>query len=105
MHSMSLKVFTDFHNSTASMCILRRVRCDSSDSEFGSRRVLLGLRNCGKSCRIVACASERNSNGGGTSSSPSPSTRFGSVLSRSETYALLKQQLDVAAKSEVMVIF
>jgi len=47
-------------------------------------------------CRsvVVACASEGDSGGSSTSS----------FLSRTQTYALLKQQLQVAAKSEVSLV-
>jgi len=43
---------------------------------------------------IVACVSEGDSGGSSTSS----------FLSRTQTYALLKQQLLVAAKSEVSIV-
>ncbi|XP_062106085.1 uncharacterized protein LOC133817546 [Humulus lupulus] len=52
----------------------------------------------------MASSSDRDANGGGrsqrSSSSSSSSTESSSFLSRSQTYALLKQQMEVAAKSE-----
>ncbi|XP_048329105.1 uncharacterized protein LOC107418365 [Ziziphus jujuba] len=102
MHSLSLRIFTGFNNSAAAD---KRGVNGAADSEFGSRRrVGFGLRDLsGKDCRIVvACASGRNSNGGGRSqsSSSTPSQNPSSFLTRSQTYALLKQQMEVAAKSE-----
>lgn len=104
MHSLSLRVFTGFNNSAAA----KRGVNGAVYSEFGSRRVGFGLRDLGaKGCRIVACASGRNSNGGGRSRSSSsiPSPSPSSFLTRSQTYALLKQQMEVAAKSEVGYLF
>lgn len=94
MHSLSLRVFTDFNAAAA--------RCSPGRGGYGVSS--FGEFN-GKGCRILACASERNGNGGGRSrsSSSSPSTTANSFLSRSQTYALLKQQMEVAAKSEVGV--
>lgn len=46
---------------------------------------------------VVACASDGDSSISSTSSS--------SFLSRTQTYALLKQQMEVAAKSEVSLVF
>lgn len=107
MHSLSLRIFTGFNNSAAAD---KRGVNGAADSEFGSRRrVGFGLRDLsGKDCRIVvACASGRNSNGGGRSqsSSSTPSQNPSSFLTRSQTYALLKQQMEVAAKSEVVGYF
>ena len=79
-----------------------------SELDFGSRRVVnggIGDLNW-KGFRVMASGSERNGNGGGRSrsSSSSPSTAASSFLSRSQNYALLKQQMEVAAKSEVCVL-
>ncbi|XP_024022449.1 uncharacterized protein LOC21386999 isoform X2 [Morus notabilis] len=92
MHSLSLRVFTDFTGSSAAR---------SSPCRGGYGGLTLGEFN-GKACRILACAPERNGNGGGRSrsSSSNTSTTPSSFLSRSQTYALLKQQMEVAAKSE-----
>lgn len=89
MHSLSLRVFTDFNAAAA--------RCSPGRGGYGVSS--FGEFN-GKGFRILACASERNGNGGGRSRSSSPSTAANSFLSRSQTYALLKQQMEVAAKSE-----
>ncbi|OIT37197.1 PREDICTED: uncharacterized protein LOC109241106 isoform X1 [Nicotiana attenuata] len=56
------------------------------------------IRGNVKMFRIMACAPEMNSGAESQSSSPSPSES--SFLSRSQTYALLKQQMEVATKSE-----
>lgn len=102
MHSLSLKVFTDF-NGTVRRSPLGRGSYGGSDLDFGSRRV--GGEFNWRGCRVMASASERNGNGGGRSRNSSPSTASSSFLSRTQTYALLKQQMEVAAKSEVSLCF
>ncbi|KAK3035340.1 hypothetical protein RJ639_034048 [Escallonia herrerae] len=99
--SLRLKVFTDVNAGVSrSSCWPGRLSCDSEAA--GSRRIGWDCRDNFRNCRIVACVSERN--GGGESESqsptPSPSPATSSFLSRSQTYALLKQQMEVAAKSE-----
>lgn len=47
-------------------------------------------------CKIVACSSQRNVGGESPGPSPSPSGN----LSRAQTHAMLKQQMEVAAKAE-----
>ncbi|XP_023000699.1 uncharacterized protein LOC111782842 [Cucurbita pepo subsp. pepo] len=100
MHSLSFKVLGDF-NARSRMNLPGRGSFCVPEMEVGAMRCFGRHRAFGRTCRIVACASERNGDGGGgkqsQSSSTSPSRSF---LSRSETYALLKQQLEVAAKSE-----
>ena len=110
MHSLSLKVFADFNgNVTAARCMPSgRGGYAFSELNFGTRRFAYGGGDSNwKSCRITACSSDRDANGGGrsrsSSSSSSSSTESSSFLSRSQTYALLKQQMEVAAKSEVRV--
>lgn len=68
----------------------------SMRSLAGSR--LLGVEGgrAKRRCGIVACASEGES--------PTSSSSTSSFLSRTQTYALLKQQMEVAAKSEVSVV-
>nr|GMC69870.1 Protein ApaG like [Ipomoea batatas] len=100
MHSLSFKVVADF---------------SAVKNRPGSTR--LGLRladvdkkqwlNCRdnnlKRCRVVACTSEGSNSGASDSPIPAGSTQSqnqSSFLSRSQTYALLKQQLEVASKSE-----
>ncbi|XP_010248518.1 PREDICTED: uncharacterized protein LOC104591415 [Nelumbo nucifera] len=77
MHSLSLKLFTGFNT--------------------GTRRPWPGgQRNCRdipRTCKIIASSSE-NSGSGKASETTS------SFVSRSQTYAFLKQQMEVAAKSE-----
>lgn len=109
MHSLSLKVFTDLNAGTRRNCFPARVGPGlATDLDFGKRRKAgLGCRHGGVvagECRIVACAVERNGNGGGGESpslNPNPTQKQSSFLSRSQTYAMLKQQMEVAAKSEV----
>lgn len=52
--------------------------------------------------KAIACALEKNGNGGESSSlNPNPTPTYSSsLLSRSQTYAMLKQKMEVAAKSE-----
>ncbi|XP_042500709.1 uncharacterized protein LOC122078682 isoform X2 [Macadamia integrifolia] len=75
MQSLSLKVFTELNPTTRS---------------WPHRRVRDVRGNPGK---IVACSSDKN--GGGRENRTSASS-----VSRTQTYALLKQQMEVAAKSE-----
>ncbi|XP_062116249.1 uncharacterized protein LOC133830308 [Humulus lupulus] len=107
MHSLSLKVFADFNGKvTATGCMASgRGRYGVSELEFGTRRFVYGGGDSNwRGCRITASSSDRDANGGGrsrsSSSSSSSSTESSSFLSRSQTYALLKQQMEVAAKSE-----
>ncbi|KAJ7956227.1 Protein ApaG like [Quillaja saponaria] len=93
MHTLSVKAFTDLRLSG-------RGSSGFTDLELETRRQWLNCRNLGRTSRIIACSSERNGNSGGESPSSSPSLSTSSFLSRSQTYALLKQQMDVAAKSE-----
>lgn len=74
------------------------------DLEAGhKRRQWLRFRNAGGiGPVIVASASEMSSSSGGESRSPSsiPSSSPSSFITRSQTYAMLKKQMEVAAKSE-----
>lgn len=70
MHCMNLKVMTEFN----------RVSLPRRTNDVPNLRIN----------RIVACVGQSSSSGSGQSS----------FLSRTETYALLKHQLEVAAKSE-----
>ncbi|GLU20730.1 hypothetical protein SLE2022_369130 [Rubroshorea leprosula] len=101
MHSLSLKLFADF-NAGAPCCFRGRdgYRCRNLDA--GRRQIGFGCWNPSRKYKVLACALERNGNGGESSSlNPTPTpTSSSSFLSRSQTYALLKQQMEVAAKSE-----
>lgn len=80
MQSLNLKAFTDFN----SLSLPSRLR--------GS-----AVKDCNwRLNRIVSCSSTS-----GQGSGPVQDSKQSSVFSRTETYALLKQQLEVAAKSEV----
>uniref|UniRef100_A0A803L8K7 ApaG domain-containing protein n=1 Tax=Chenopodium quinoa TaxID=63459 RepID=A0A803L8K7_CHEQI len=109
MQSLGLKVFTDFGVAARKSCNSKNTNLNGvSDYEMGTRKSwgcsTIGGRNGGY-CRIVACSSQRNAGG---ESSPSSSPIPGPVedqgqpglLSRTQTYAMLKQQMEVAAKSE-----
>ncbi|KAF4348999.1 hypothetical protein F8388_008954 [Cannabis sativa] len=108
MHSLSLKVFADFNGKvTAARCMPSgRGRYGVSGLDFRTRRFVYGSGDSNwRSCRITASSSERDANNGGgrsrsSSSSSNSSTDSSSFLSRSQTYALLKQKMEVAAKSE-----
>ena len=104
MHSLSFKVFGDF-NAGSRMNLPGRGSFCVPEMEVGMMRCFGGRRAFGRNCWIVACASERNGDGGGSQSQSASTSRSRSFLSRSETYALLKQQLEVAAKSEVSLLF
>ncbi|XP_059657895.1 uncharacterized protein LOC132304308 [Cornus florida] len=93
MHSLNLKVLADFNAGTTRCRPPGRLSFGVADFEAGTRRQWLNCRSWGKTSRIVACSSERS---GGAESQQSSS----SYLSRSQTYAMLKQQMEVAAKSE-----
>ncbi|KAL2935966.1 Protein ApaG [Bienertia sinuspersici] len=110
MQSLGIKVFTDFCVATRKSCNLRNNINGFSDYEVGIRKnwccSTIGGGNGGY-CRIVACSSQSNV-GGESSPSSSPSSGPSQVpgqgqsglLSRAQTHALLKQQLEVAAKAE-----
>ncbi|KAK4257060.1 hypothetical protein QN277_006700 [Acacia crassicarpa] len=73
---------------------------DFCDTETRVRRHWVNCRNLKRTNRIVGCIADRNENGRGESRSTSQSASPSSFLSRSHTYALLKQQMELAAKSE-----
>ncbi|XAR72618.1 hypothetical protein NMG60_11019325 [Bertholletia excelsa] len=87
MHSLNLKVFTDFNGGRRGP---------------GLQWLNLNCKDHLRICGIVACSSETNASasGSGGVESRSPNQNQKSFLSRSQTYALLKQQMEVAAKSE-----
>lgn len=77
-----------------------RLNCGVGDLEAVTRRQLSWSYQA-RTVRIIACATERNNDGGvGAGGAESQSQSSSSFLSRSQTYALLKQQMEVAAKSE-----
>ncbi|GAB2269832.1 hypothetical protein Dimus_004749 [Dionaea muscipula] len=109
MRPLSLKLFTDFNVGATGIGSGRRVHGLWDTEAAGTRKRWLSVDGGElgvKTCRIVACSSDRNG-GDGPSSSPisnsgtgSSSVPGSSFVSRSQTYALLKQQMEVAAKSE-----
>ncbi|XP_065875503.1 uncharacterized protein [Euphorbia lathyris] len=107
MHSLpSIKVFTDFNAGTRTCFPIRNPRFERR------QRLFFGVSS--RNCRIVACSLETNGNdgvdagaGGGASSSSSSGSNLSgsdfsasSFISRTQNYALLKQQMEVAAQSE-----
>ncbi|CAN6713855.1 unnamed protein product [Malus baccata var. baccata] len=105
MHSLSLKVCSDCCPGTTRTCLPGRQGFSVVNSEVRNLRVGLGRGDFRKSGRVVACAAER-SGGNGWSGTPSSSPSSGagqkpsSFLSRTQSWALLKQKMEVAAKSE-----
>lgn len=100
MQSLSFKVFVEFNGggTARSSYLPSRLGCVGADFEAGDRRLGLNYRDHGRrTCRIVACASGAESQSASSSSN--------SFLTRSQSYALLKQQMEVAAKSEVVSKF
>ncbi|KAG6573063.1 hypothetical protein SDJN03_26950, partial [Cucurbita argyrosperma subsp. sororia] len=67
MHSLSFKVFGDF-NAGSRMNLPGRGSFCVPEMEVGMMRCFGGRRAFGRNCRIVACASERNADGGGSQS-------------------------------------
>lgn len=100
MQSLGLKVFSDFGVGARG----KGSGCPNNPTallgfEVGSRKnwgCSMVNGNGVRFCKIVACSSQRNAGSG----SPSPSSGLGGHLSRPETYAMLKQQMEVAAKAE-----
>ncbi|XP_021902717.1 uncharacterized protein LOC110818235 [Carica papaya] len=109
MHSLTFKGFTDFNTGTR-ISWPGRENSGCVGLEVARTRVGLGWRDLTRNCRIMACALERDEGGGTGRESPSSGSRsdFGtglnmsasSFLSRSQTYATLKQQMEVAARAE-----
>lgn len=115
---LNIKVFTDFNTGTRRLVVGRGSRGGGlfGESEVGvirrqhRQQQWFNSRYSSKNSRILACATNGNGNGPGQtpSSTPSPSpipsssssSSSSSFFSRSQTYALLKQRLEVAAKSE-----
>ncbi|XP_030472975.1 uncharacterized protein LOC115690677 [Syzygium oleosum] len=95
MHSLSLKAFgSDANAATAAR------RC-FPPPQASPRRERLSCREFPRNCRIVAAASSSEGSGGaGGGGGEGKSSSASSFLTRSQTYALLKQQMEVAAKSE-----
>ncbi|KAJ8440295.1 hypothetical protein Cgig2_012731 [Carnegiea gigantea] len=100
MQSLRLKVFNDFGVEARG----KGSGCPNNPTgllgfEVGSRKnwaCSMVNGNGVRFCKIVACSSQRNAGSG----SPSPSSGLGGHVSRPETYAMLKQQMEVAAKAE-----
>ncbi|KNA25754.1 hypothetical protein SOVF_004160 [Spinacia oleracea] len=109
MQSLGLKLFTDFGVAARKSCNLKSTNLNGlSDFEVGTQKnrycPTIGSRN-GGFCRIVACSSQKNVDGESSASSspisdPVQDQGQAGLLSRTQTYAMLKQQMEVAAKAE-----
>lgn len=105
MHSMSLKLFVDFNDVKSRHTTPGQVSFGAGESP-----VRLSFGDQGRrSCRIIAHASERDGGAGagaeaGGAESQSQQNKS-SFFARSQTYALMKQQMELAAKSEVRFLF
>ncbi|KAF7123785.1 hypothetical protein RHSIM_Rhsim12G0165600 [Rhododendron simsii] len=96
MNSLNMKMLSGFNpGTTATRSWTGRL----GDLEAPTRRQWLNCGNRARTWRITACASI-SSGGGGSGGVESQRESESSFLSRSQTYALLKQKMEVAAKSE-----
>ncbi|KAL4566603.1 hypothetical protein LXL04_030723 [Taraxacum kok-saghyz] len=96
MHSVSLKLFVDFND-------VKSRHTMPSQVSFGAGEppVRLNFGDQGRrSCRIVAHASERDAGAGAGAEAGESQQNKSSFFARSQTYALMKQQMELAAKSE-----
>ncbi|KAJ4840206.1 hypothetical protein Tsubulata_002957 [Turnera subulata] len=116
MQSLNLKVCTDFTAATTSRrCFPGRAAPGGGGAGFGKRQQqqqCLSFGDSARSCRlVVACSAKENGKNSSGETSPSSTPGAGadsagsgsipsSFLSRAQTYALLKQQMEVAAQSE-----
>ncbi|KAH9624559.1 hypothetical protein KSS87_000713 [Heliosperma pusillum] len=112
MQSLGLKICPDFNifgGTISKSYNLRNNINGFSEFELGVKKnwccsTIIGDNNSVKYCKIVACSSPRNVGGESPSPSQSPNPNLGSgqnrLLSRTHTYAMLKQQMEVAAKAE-----
>lgn len=106
----SNNIFLDFKTATMRCCWLPTWgRFGFSDRELwrGTSRVGSVRKDLTRRCRIfVACAADSEKNGErehanvGSGSDSDSERSLGSLKSRSQTYAFLKQKMDVAAKAE-----
>ncbi|KAD4385831.1 hypothetical protein E3N88_26000 [Mikania micrantha] len=95
MHSVSLKLFMKFNN-------VESRHSTPGRASFGAGELPVRL-NCGnrrrrRNCRVITHSSERDAEAGGAESRSQQNSS--SFFARNQTYALLKQQMELAAKSE-----
>ncbi|MFS7939963.1 putative UVR domain, ApaG domain, ApaG domain superfamily, UVR domain superfamily protein [Helianthus anomalus] len=94
MHSVTFKPFTQFNT-------VKSTHTTPLQSPFVAKNLPLRL-NCvhhRRNCRITARAAETDGGAGAGAESQSQSNSS-SLFARNQTYALLKQQMELAAKSE-----
>ncbi|XP_031277452.1 uncharacterized protein LOC116135883 [Pistacia vera] len=99
MNAISLKVAA----TSTWRCVLQgRESYSWVDLEYGRRRVGWVCKDVTRTFGVVACVGAGAGGGGEklSSSSDSGGSSPSSLFSRSQTYALLKHQMEVAAKSE-----
>ncbi|KAK9684746.1 hypothetical protein RND81_10G228900 [Saponaria officinalis] len=111
MQSLGLKIFTDltiFGGTKSKSYNFKNNNINGLyESELNCRKNWnfsnLGNSNM-KYCKIVACSSQRNVGGESPSPSSTPNPNLGpgqgGFLTRTQTYAMLKLQMEVAAKAE-----
>ncbi|GKD35656.1 polymerase delta-interacting protein 2-like protein, partial [Tanacetum coccineum] len=93
MHSVTLKPFIDFTDVESRHTPPRQTTHFPIRLNYG--------RPNKRNCRIVARASERDGGAGAEAESQSQqSSSSSSFFQRSQSYALMKQQMELAAKSE-----
>ncbi|XP_047314376.1 uncharacterized protein LOC124918211 [Impatiens glandulifera] len=105
MHSLNMKLIADLNGgkSRSWPCKFSRESVDLGVTRRHRLRYGYHMRNCKI---VVTCSSERSGGSGGVGGgnggvdSESTSESRSSFLARSQSYALLKQQMEVAAKSE-----
>ncbi|KAL8215926.1 hypothetical protein R6Q57_022763 [Mikania cordata] len=95
MHSVSLKLFMKFNN-------VESRHSTPGWASFGAGELPVRL-NCGnrrrrRNYRVITHSSERDAEAGGAESRSQQNSS--SFFARNQTYALLKQQMELAAKSE-----
>ncbi|KAI8529046.1 hypothetical protein RHMOL_Rhmol12G0195300 [Rhododendron molle] len=98
MNSLNMKMLSGFNPGTTATTRSWPGRLGDFEAA-ATRRQWLNCGNRARTLRITACASI-SSGGGGSGGVESQRESESSFLSRSQTYALLKQKMEVAAKSE-----
>ncbi|KAI3717801.1 hypothetical protein L1987_69640 [Smallanthus sonchifolius] len=91
MHSVSLKLVVEFNNIESRHTTRGRV-------SFGAGEFSVRLNQGRRNCKLIARASERDAGAGGAESESQQNTT--SFFERNQMYALMKQQMELAAMSE-----
>ncbi|KAI3825692.1 hypothetical protein L1987_07254 [Smallanthus sonchifolius] len=97
MHSVSLKLFVEFNNIESRHTSRGRVSFGAGEFSVRLNDVNQGRRNC----KLIARASERDAGAGAEAGgAESESQQNTSFFERNQMYALMKQQMELAAMSE-----